>query len=176
MAENDLLESIREIENAKSALLKLDHLLENIGNTIANSLGFDFVAIQLINKEHQTIETVYGTGASAAWAGLAIHTTKGDPELWDIQAHIVMNNPPRIEIIAGRDRRFDDYLFNKFGHKGQSRIFAPIILTPSEIKLETLHWDVLDELSPNVDEPSADDRRTVYRSAARTRAAQIDSS
>jgi GAF domain-containing protein len=123
-------------------------------------LGFDFVAIQLKNREEQTIETIRGRGLNSEWFGLAKHTTKGDPALWDIQAHIVMNNPPRIEIIAGRDRRFDDYIFNKFGHKDQVRVFAPVILAPTELTLMSFRWNLLDQLSPNVDQPNGD-RRTV---------------
>jgi GAF domain-containing protein len=41
------------------------------------------------------------------------------------------------------------------------RVFAPIIFAPSDVKLETLRWDVLEKLRPEVDRPSRDDRRTV---------------
>jgi GAF domain-containing protein len=163
MPEYDLLvvESFSKIENASRELLKLDQILEDISRKIQSCLGFDFVAIQLKNKEEQTIETVYGTGSSSEWSGLAKHTIQGDQELWDIQAHIVMHNPPRIEIIAGRDRRFDEYIFNKFKHENQVRVFAPIIHAASDVNLETLSWNVLEGLLPNVDGPSRDDRRTV---------------
>jgi hypothetical protein len=133
-----VVERFIEIENANSELSKLDATLAKICSEIKDACGFDFVAIQLKNKEEQTIETVYGIGLSSGWSGLAKHTLQGDRELWDIQAHIVMHNPPRIEVIAGRDRRFDEYIFSKFKHEDQVRVFAPIILVPSEVKFETL--------------------------------------
>jgi GAF domain-containing protein len=162
MPENDLLESVRKIENATRELPQLDRILEDTSTAIRR-LGFDFVAIQLVNKEDKTIETVYGQGLNSSWFAIAKHTIQGDPELWDIQADILMHDPPRMEMITGQDRRFDEYIYNKFGHRDVVRIFVPIILVPSETKFETLCWDSLKPVPPNVDNPSKDDRRSVLQ-------------
>ena len=110
-----------------------------------------------------TIETVCGNGLSPQWFTIARHSIQGDPALWDIQADIVMSDPPRIEIISGFDRRFDTYIFERFEHKNLVRVFVPIILAPSEAPWENLHWDEQKDLLPNVDQPSADDRRTLLQ-------------
>jgi GAF domain-containing protein len=160
-----IVECLSKIDDAGRKILELDSVLQNICKTV-QCLGFDFVWLQLKNEEEHIIETRYGVGSrpewfGLGWSGLAKHTILGEPALWDIQAHIVMHDPPRIEIIAGHDRRFDDYIFKKFKHKDLVRMFGPIILAPEEVNLESLRWDVLKEIYPNVDRPSGDDRRTV---------------
>jgi GAF domain-containing protein len=157
-----VLEIVTQIDAAGHELPKLEQILESVGKEI-KGVGFEFVAIQLVNKEEKTIETVYGQGLTPHWFTIAKHTIQGDPELWDIQADIVMHRPPRIEIIAGHDRRFDAYIFKKFGHDQQVRLFAPIILLPSEVTWESLRWDQLKEISANVDDPSDGDRRIVLQ-------------
>ena len=54
MSEYDHLETITKIDNATRALPKLEGILEDI-STEVKSLGFDFVAIQMIDKEAKTI-------------------------------------------------------------------------------------------------------------------------
>src|SRR5262249_26585722 len=98
------------------------------------------------------------------WFALAKHTIRGDPALWDIQADIVMRNPPRIEIISGRDRRFDTYIYQKFGHKNQVRVFAPIIFAPHQLEWQRLGSEPPQNLPRNldkVDKQNEDDQRTV---------------
>jgi GAF domain-containing protein len=151
------------LESATRELSRRDQILEEIAKDIRVN-GFDFVDIQLINKEHKTIETVFSHGLSTEWFAIAKHTIQGDPGLWDINASVAMHEPPVIEIIAGHDRRFDRYLFEKFAHCNHVRVFVPIILAPSEVKLESMRWDRLEGLFPNVVYiPSHNDRRTVFQ-------------
>ena len=173
MSEYDYLETITKIDNASRELLKLDEVLDNISTEVQN-LSFDFVAIQLIDKEAKTVETVYGKGLTSHWFTIARHSISSDPVLRDIQAEIVMRDPPRIEIVSGYDRRFDKYIFEKFGHKNLVRVFVPIILAPNEVSWEKLHWDELKDLLPNVAQPSADDRRTVLQIRSEDWAGQRD--
>jgi GAF domain-containing protein len=157
-------QTLKEIETANWALPNLERTFEKISEEIKNQLNFDFVALQLKNKEEQTIETVYGTGSSADWSGLAKHSILADEELRDIQADIVQQRPPRIEIIAGRDRRFDEYIFEKFEHEKQVRVFAPIIVLRNSENPAALHWDLREDLPPNTDAPrDGIDRRTVLQ-------------
>jgi GAF domain-containing protein len=161
MPEHELLESITEIDNACDELPKLDGVLADLSGNIKNLADFDFVAIQLRHKEDQTIETIHSVGLSLQWFALAKHNTRGTSELWDIQAHIASSSPPRIEIIAGRDRRFDEYIFRKFDHDRLVRVFLPIILLPSGVTLQSVHWDEIKVL-PSLDKPRRNkDRRTV---------------
>ena len=162
MTEYDYLEIITKIDNATRELVSDERILEGICTEVKN-LEFDFVTLQMIDKEAKTVETVYGEGIGPKWFTIARHSIQADPPLRDIQAEIVMHDPPRIEIIAGRDRRFDRYIFEKFGHKNLARVFVPIILAPGEVSWENLHWDELKDLLPNVAQPSADDRRTVLQ-------------
>jgi hypothetical protein len=149
------------LESAICELPNLENTIEDVAKAVQASLGFDFIAIQLKNLEEQTIDTVYGRGLTSEWFGLAKHTIQGDRELWDIQADVVMHRPPRIEILAGYDRRFDEYIFKKFHHENQVRVFGPIILLPQG-KAEGLHWEML-EVQPNVDSPSCGNRRVVLQ-------------
>ena len=157
------IELTHALESATRELSKRDQILENISRQIIHVTGFDFVAIELINKEHKTIETIYNHGLSSQWFAIGAHTIQGDPDLWEIHAHIVMHEPPIIEIIAGHDRRFDRYIFEKFTHQNHVRVFVPIILAPSEVELESMRWDRLEGPFPNVDIPSRNDRRTVLQ-------------
>lgn len=158
------------LDNSIQELLRLEETVDNLSREIQECSypPFDFVAIQIKNREEQTIETVHGSGLSSDWVGLAKHTIQGDPELLDIQADIVMSNPPRIEIISGRDDRFDNYIFTKFNHLDKLRVFVPIILAPAEVNLEDFRWNVLEHLSPNVkkDRDKQNDRRTVLAVSA----------
>src|SRR5258708_7630678 len=116
MSEYGHLKTITEIDNATRALAKLERTLEDI-STEGKSLKFDFVAIQMIDKVAKTIETVEGEGLQKQWFAISRNSIKGDPAIWEIQAELVMTAPPRMEIISGFDRRFDTYIFQRFGHK-----------------------------------------------------------
>jgi hypothetical protein len=155
------LELLQNINAATRELAKLNQILEKISTEIIQKLQFDFINIQLVNKDAQTIETVYSQGLTREWFAIEKHTIHEDARLWDIQTAIAMHDPPRLEIISGHDRRFDPFIFKVFSHIDHVRVFVPIILAPSEVKLETLNWDVLDPLAPDVDQPSPDDRRTI---------------
>jgi GAF domain-containing protein len=150
-----------ELDNAIRQLAGLEQIAEALSREVRECLGFDFVAIHLKNPEKHTIDTIHKTGLSSAWFELARHTTHGNSQLWDIEAQIAMHNPPRIEIIAGHDLRFNEYIFKKFEHQSLVRVYASIILASTEVKLETLRWQVLKNLGPQVDQPSGSDRRTV---------------
>ncbi|MDJ0508885.1 MAG: GAF domain-containing protein, partial [Crocosphaera sp.] len=113
-------------EKAISIYFQQDEILKKISEEIKLELGFDFATIQLICPEKKTIETVSG----GKWVGLARHYLEKEPELRDIQADIVQSCST--EIVAGWDKRFDDWIYKEFGHKDLVRIFTPILLLRDE--------------------------------------------
>ena len=117
-----------EVQKATNALFGVDETLEEVCSLIKERLKFDFLAIQFKDKDTQTIQAAHAVGLGEEWYSIARHTYRGDPSLWDIQAHVVGNDPPRIEILSGWDDRFDDFIFRKFGHERLTRVFVPIIL------------------------------------------------
>ncbi|MEH2179935.1 pentapeptide repeat-containing protein [Nostoc sp.] len=121
-----LLETDRKIAQAISDLVGLETILDDVCREIQDLLGFDFVNISLVMPEHDTIETVYGTGIGSGWVAQARHYVNADPDLRDIQAHIIKIFDT--EIISGWDRRFDRWVYERFKHGRLNRIFTPIFL------------------------------------------------
>ena len=132
-----ILEAAYRRENAIVKLFKREQILEHVQQEIKNKLNFEFVSIQLIHPEEQTIEAVYGT----EWAGQAKHYLEKNPklsDLLDIQADIVQTC--KTEIIAGWDidprfenknhdiSRFDEWIYKQFNHKNLIRVFSPIFI------------------------------------------------
>ena len=52
------LELTEEIEKSQRDFFELDNVLAEVSRVIHGTLLFDFVAIQLLNKEDRTIQTV----------------------------------------------------------------------------------------------------------------------
>ncbi len=123
-----LLKPWSEIEQTTSQLFHLDSVLDNICCEIHSSLDFEFVAVQLKRSEENVVETALGFGIAEAWSGLAKHYLDEDPELQDIQTDIVRADPPRMEILAGWDKRFDKWIYDEYHHERLIRVFAPIVL------------------------------------------------
>ena len=130
-----LLDALKQIERASSRIVEVDNVMQDLLREICG-LGFDFGAMQLIDRASGTIATVQGIGVAQAWTGLAKHRLHVDAEARDIQADIAQNLA--IEIIAGWDPRFDLWIFNQFNHQRLIRIFAPIFL----IRDRKGNWDL----------------------------------
>ena len=122
---SSILKAVQKIQKATVKLAKQDETLQEICNEIKNSesqKGCDFVAIQLIQRDQNVIGIVSGTN----WSGIAKHYLDVDPKLRDIQADIVKTG--QMEIIAGWDARFDEWIYKKYEHFRLARIFMPIII------------------------------------------------
>jgi GAF domain-containing protein len=122
-----LLDSLKQIERAGSRIFDVDNVTQDLLRETC-SLGFDFGAVQLIDRATDTIATVQGIGIAQAWNGLAKHRLNGEAK--DIQADIVQSLA--IEVISGWDPRFDQWIYNQFHHHQLIRIFAPIFLVRNE--------------------------------------------
>jgi GAF domain-containing protein len=129
-----LLDALKQIERASSRIVEVDNVTQDLLREICG-LGFEFGAVQLIDRASGTIATVQGIGIAQAWTGLAKHRLGVDAAARDIQADIAQNLT--IEIITGWDPRFDLWIFNQFNHQRLIRIFAPIFL----IRDRKGNWD-----------------------------------
>lgn len=142
-----LLEALKQIEHASSRIFDLDKMTAELLREITQ-LGFDFGAVQLIDRATDTIATVHGIGIAQLWIGLAKHQMNGEAR--DIQVEIASNL--NIEIISGWDPRFDKWIFDQFNHQRLIRIFAPIYLVRDEKGglyppgLSAYEWDEPEEI------------------------------
>ncbi|HLG14919.1 MAG TPA: GAF domain-containing protein [Blastocatellia bacterium] len=131
--EQYLLDAARKVRDATSSLLNLEGVLTRVCEKLTSSQDFDFVALQLLRPAERVIETVVGSGRAEQWGGLGWkHYLDDDPSARDIQADIVLAVPPRAEVIAGWDNRFDRWIYKEFHHQGFERVFVPIIVTKDD--------------------------------------------
>jgi GAF domain-containing protein len=122
-----LLTPTARMEQATFGLFDLAGILQQVCEELKSSQPFDFVALQLHRPAEQTVETVSGTPEK--WGSLAWkHYLETNKSLRDIQADVILNRPPRIEIIAGWDKRFDRWIYETFNHAWLKRIFVPIVV------------------------------------------------
>jgi GAF domain-containing protein len=141
------LQYAKRIETAISDLLGLQERAKRICRTVRREFDYDFVALQLVDRRAQTIQTVYGIGSNKdAWYTTASHSIEGPRKYLDIQAHVAVTHPPTAEIIAGPNEKFDRFIYEKFGHAHFVRAFVPLIvardtdghLTQADLK----HFDI----------------------------------
>lgn len=139
-----ILRATQEIDNAISDLSKKKQILDEFCKDIKTKLGFEYVTISMKRFDENIIEVITGAGFGKEWSGLSKHSLfeieddgTGDrsespikkPELLrDIQADIVLSNPPRTEIISGWDERFEQWIYKEFKHDKIVRITTPIVL------------------------------------------------
>jgi len=122
-----LLDAFKQIERAGSRIFDVDNVTQDLLREI-RGLGFEFGAMQLIDRATDTIATVQGIGIAQAWSGLAKHRLSTEKK--DIQVDIAQSLA--IEVISGWDPRFDPWIYNQFNHQRLVRIFAPIFLWRDE--------------------------------------------
>jgi signal transduction histidine kinase/GAF domain-containing protein len=121
-------EPAKDIDKAARLLLDLDKILAHVAQKIKQEGHFKSVAIQLIDKEERTIQTVHGTDSMADLVGLAKHPLNRDDALLDIQAWLAKSSPPRIVSIAGWDERLDRWIYEKFEHAKVVRVWVPMLV------------------------------------------------
>lgn len=114
-----LLEAIASVNQATANILGLDELIQEFLGKIVSEAHFELAALQLINQERGTIETV--DGINAPWSPEARHLLECD----DIQCEIVRTR--RTETITGWDERLDRAIYERYGHEKLARIFVPIV-------------------------------------------------
>lgn len=121
-----LLTPMDEVEKAIARLFTLEDVLSDLCKRIRSKTGFDYVAVQLVRPEERTIETVFGT-SDTDWIGIAKHAMDTVEKLRDIQVDVVRSHPRRIEVIHGRDPRFDAWIYEHQNHQDYVRAFVPML-------------------------------------------------
>jgi len=143
-----LLDAFKQIEQAGSRIFDVDNVTQDVLRETCR-LGFEFGAVQLIDRATDTIATVQGIGIAQGWIGLAKHRLDGEAK--DIQADIVQSLA--IEVISGWDNRFDQWIYRQFNHQRLIRVFAPILLWRDEKgelyppALDCYDWDHFEKIN-----------------------------
>lgn len=134
--------------SAMPSMLALQTVLGDCCNEIHSRLGYEYAAIQLVRFEERVIETAYGTGAAAGWAGISKHYLDEDERVRDIQAEVVQTLDT--VIVRGWDDRFDRWIYDRYRHEGLVRAFTPIVIyrnedgLPADDWLERCAWEIVD--------------------------------
>jgi GAF domain-containing protein len=149
------LDAITSVNEATANILGLDELISELLGYIVDHLGFRFAALQLVNQESHTVETV--DGINAPWAAEAKH----DLDSGDIQADIIRKR--QTEVISGQDERFDESIYKRYGHDKMVRIFVPLLAEGRAFGTIEAGHDLEDrpEISPQ-DRAALGDRVTEY--------------
>jgi GAF domain-containing protein/anti-sigma regulatory factor (Ser/Thr protein kinase) len=112
--------AIGEVNRAVSRILKIDEVGNELLKTITSGLGFHFAALQIVDREQDTIEAV--AGINAPWADEVVQSLTGN----DIQAHVCRGDKPIVVDSLEPDARLDSVIHAKFRHDRVVRVFAPI--------------------------------------------------
>ena len=100
-------------------------IIESMMRAITENLGYRYVNISLVDREHNRIRTEYVKGVSeqeaVAMKRLADHSLDSK----DIQADIVRT--AHIEVPDINDPRFDPEIYGRFGHQRLIRVFVPMV-------------------------------------------------
>ncbi|WP_181017484.1 TIR domain-containing protein [Methylobacterium sp. V23] len=157
----EALQHAQKVEAAAYDIIDAEGEMQDFVVDLRQRFCFDFALLQLIDRYDSTIATVAGTGLREDWIGIGKHYLHGNGVSPDIQAYIATTEPPVIEVISGNDRRFDKYIFRKFGHARMSRAFIPVILCDNQSAVMNLKWSSY-SMSPNVEENVPGDFRTLF--------------
>jgi signal transduction histidine kinase len=96
--------------------LDRDRVLNTLLELVTDVFGFDFGTVSLVDRAENVIRTVCKRNAD--WN--AVHTLDSD----DIQADIIRTG--KTEILVGWDDRFDQQIWETYGHDEMVRVFMPM--------------------------------------------------
>ncbi|MBI4675891.1 MAG: GAF domain-containing protein [Chloroflexi bacterium] len=116
----DELSALQDVSRRVFHSLDLNTILDNFLCALADTLGFEFGTISLVDEERRVIRSVRGVNVPQQWLEMAIHALDSS----DIQADIVRTG--KTEVLFGPDPRFDQRIWKKFGHTDMIRVFMPI--------------------------------------------------
>lgn len=126
---HDLLKASHDIEEAIAGLFDGEILFKELCHHVVTDFDYHFAALQLVRPDELVIETVAAFGKPAEdWVGIAKHYLEEDERLRDIQADIKLASPHRVEVIGGKDGRFDEWIFDTFQQAPLVRAFVPLFL------------------------------------------------
>lgn len=112
--------ALRDLSQAVSHNMEQMPVIDALLDIIADTLGFDFAIVSLVDEVKQIIAAARGRNVDEAWLRKAAHSLESN----DIQAHIIRTG--KTEILSGWDDRFDCEIWEEFGHDKMVRIFLPM--------------------------------------------------
>lgn len=116
-----LLTALCEIGGATASTLELDHELDTILQELTDTLRFEFASVSLVDDYRQTIQMVRGKNVPSGW----IRRSTYDLDSTDILADIVRTG--KTEVIEEWDERFNEEIYERFGHADLVRVFTPLV-------------------------------------------------
>lgn len=128
MPVDDLVERLRAIQQVTASLHlaeDADQMLNQVLDAILEVLGFDYVAVSLVDREKETISTEYGRTKAPDIISLAwLPESRYRLDAEDILAITVRENRP--QLAEGWDKRLNRNIFEKYQHENLSRAYVPI--------------------------------------------------
>lgn len=100
--------------------LRLERVVDVVLDTIQDSLGYNFCALNLVNDAEQFIEGQDARGIANAWIADSRHALSSN----DIQAHVVRTGATLVQ--TGWNEHFDKAIYERYDHGSLVRIFTPI--------------------------------------------------
>ncbi len=137
-SKNDIITRLRAIDMVQQAATGKDpvedQILESILNAVVDILGFEYATISIVDPAKRAIGTIKGRGVPEEFLRAAWHSLDSK----DIQAWVARHKQP--EYLTGWDKRLDQDIFEKFGHKRWVRTIIPIFARGEVLgTLETGH-------------------------------------
>ncbi|RME71002.1 MAG: GAF domain-containing protein, partial [Chloroflexi bacterium] len=138
IAEQRLYETqaLQELSKKLASTLEMDQILDTFFQACTDIVGFEYVIVSLVEKEHNRVRAVAGRGVSEQniqRANRALDST-------DIMADIIRTGST--EVITGWDDRFDRETFEAEGHADWVRVFTPIVLQNENIGLVEAGYNI----------------------------------
>jgi signal transduction histidine kinase/putative methionine-R-sulfoxide reductase with GAF domain len=128
--------NLRKIEREIAGKRDWDETIRIVLAAITNTLGYDYVNISLVDLELNRIKAKYVVGIPQEevelFKRMADHTLDSD----DIQAQIVRSRETEVPDIA--DPRFDQRIYERFGHERLIRVFIPMIVASEDRVIGTV--------------------------------------
>ncbi|HQU73422.1 MAG: GAF domain-containing protein [Calditrichaeota bacterium] len=142
------LEQMHDLVKSLVGIRDWDKIFRTVVSAITDAFGFVHVNISLVNQDSQTISTKYVNGLSEEeekeFKAMATH--KLDSE--DIQAYVYRTR----EVIVPEegDKRFDQDIYQRFGHDKLIRVLVPMILPSEDRVIGTVEVGYLRENTPYI--------------------------
>ncbi|HNT74912.1 MAG TPA: GAF domain-containing protein [Anaerolineae bacterium] len=116
------MRTLQEISEAVAGMTDLSATLDATVTALADTMGFTYIAINLIDEASGEVRTPRAIGWAASMEGLV-------RPLAQLQGDILMDvvHKREIEVIDGWDDRFDRELFERAGHANLIRVYVPLI-------------------------------------------------
>lgn len=116
------MQTLQEISESVAGMTDLGATLDATVAALSDTMGFTYIAVNLIDTTTREIQTPRAIGWAASMEGMV-------RSLDELQGDILMDvaRKREIELIDGWDDRFDRELFERAGHANLVRVYVPLI-------------------------------------------------